>query len=440
MADQDYQVNELPAAAGVDADDLLVLYRGILLNGLPTHSLQVAELFNEFIGQYVHVAYADSLDVEDDPVNFSLTLDADKRFISFLVTNTPTPTPVAADFTEWIEVGRGFLAHRENFDNPHEVHYDQLLDDSDAVLEVVSKAEAEAGTATNPRWWTAQRVKQAILALAETGGVGGTINDLRQVTERSGSWVNPLDETLARDWDNPTIYLSTSNPAVLPPLNETSGMRENLDRYERIHTAPPVLLVVLDSSSPGAVDLAIQDRLEELGFTVTLQTQTVAPPTAGTYALAVIAESVGGGLHADWSTNATPVLTGEAFQLTEMRLLDADTSAEDAETADSITIAASGHEAIGDLDDGSLAVYSSVSSYTHVAVTGLPSGAEVLAEKTADSTRAAVVTYESGASLTTGTAPARRAYSGVMFRADLWTDFGKELFDGLVYWVAGWDY
>lgn len=54
-------------------------------------------------------------------------------------------------------------------------------DQSDAEIEtaynnqvsVVSQAEAEAGTATTPRRWTAQRVAQAIAAL-ETGGGGGS--------------------------------------------------------------------------------------------------------------------------------------------------------------------------------------------------------------------------------------------------------------------------
>jgi len=85
-------------------------------------------------------------------------------------------------------------------------------DQSDAEIEtaynnqvsVVSQAEAEAGVATTPRRWTAQRVAQAIAAL-ETGGASA-INDLSdvvittpstgQVIKYNGTtWINDTDAT-----------------------------------------------------------------------------------------------------------------------------------------------------------------------------------------------------------------------------------------------------
>lgn len=45
--------------------------------------------------------------------------------------------------------------------------------DKQEDLDVVSQVDAEAGTATDERVWTAERVNQAIQALAPGGGGGG---------------------------------------------------------------------------------------------------------------------------------------------------------------------------------------------------------------------------------------------------------------------------
>lgn len=387
--------------------------------------------------EHAFVVYASDADGND----FSTTYDANTHtFFAVKVSSTAIATPQASDFTGlWFEIPLDFISHRENVSNPHKVSYDQVLDQNDEAMEIVSQAEAEAGTDNTPRFWTARRVAQAIVALATEELLGSTIHDLRQITEVGGEWQDALGEAAIRDWDNPTLWLSTGDPPVLPPLNETSGMRENLDRYERVGEAPPALLVVLDATTPDAVDVAIKTRMEELGYAVTYHTQTVAAPAAENYVVAVIAESVGGGLHSSWDTSNIPLVTGEAFQLFELRLLTTDT-ANDSESTTSITIASDGHDSVGDLADGVTSVYSSSNTYTHVAVADVPSGGVVQAEKDADTTRAVVVTYEAGTALASGTAPARRAFSGHLYRADLWTDDGKALFDSLIYWATGWDY
>jgi hypothetical protein len=56
------------------------------------------------------------------------------------------------------------------------------------ILPTVQQAEAEAGTATFPRAWTAERVGQAIAAL------GGSISD-QQVFDASGTWSKPASGT-----------------------------------------------------------------------------------------------------------------------------------------------------------------------------------------------------------------------------------------------------
>jgi hypothetical protein len=59
------------------------------------------------------------------------------------------------------------------------------------ILPTVQQAEAEAGTATFPRAWTAERVGQAIAAL----GGGGISN--QQVFDASGTWSKPASGTFA---------------------------------------------------------------------------------------------------------------------------------------------------------------------------------------------------------------------------------------------------
>jgi hypothetical protein len=71
-------------------------------------------------------------------------------------------------------------------------------------LETVGQAEAEAGTATTTRAWTAERVKQAIAALSASIGVGQT---WQTVTRTSGV----------------TYYNTTGRPLVLVAALTATG-------------------------------------------------------------------------------------------------------------------------------------------------------------------------------------------------------------------------
>ena len=66
----------------------------------------------------------------------------------------------------WGEIG-GTLSNQTDLQS--------ALDAKQVDLDVVSQAEAEAGTATTERVWTAQRVAQAIAALESGGGGGGGV-------------------------------------------------------------------------------------------------------------------------------------------------------------------------------------------------------------------------------------------------------------------------
>ena len=70
----------------------------------------------------------------------------------------------------------------------------ELAPDPVALPEVISQAEAEAGTSTTERLWTAQRVAQAIAELETTGGGVTLPADVTQAEAEAGT------ETTARTW------------------------------------------------------------------------------------------------------------------------------------------------------------------------------------------------------------------------------------------------
>lgn len=81
---------------------------------------------------------------------------------------------VAYDATSWDGVTS--TAPSKNAVRDKFASVDAAIANKQDALSIVSQAEAEAGVATTPRLWTAERVAQAIAALAEGGG-GGAISD-----------------------------------------------------------------------------------------------------------------------------------------------------------------------------------------------------------------------------------------------------------------------
>lgn len=75
---------------------------------------------------------------------------------------------------------------------------------------VVSQAEAEAGTATTPRRWTAERIAQAIAALAPAGGGGGTTIETFSATKNGNQDLTGNAYQDVTGFDTPT-YLETGS-------------------------------------------------------------------------------------------------------------------------------------------------------------------------------------------------------------------------------------
>ena len=72
-------------------------------------------------------------------------------------------------------------------------------------MEVISQAEAEAGTATSAKSWTAQRVSQAIAAL--TGGGGGGATPVHTIVfEGTLSSAVDTNDNIALPWNDATEH------------------------------------------------------------------------------------------------------------------------------------------------------------------------------------------------------------------------------------------
>jgi hypothetical protein len=96
---------------------------------------------------------------------------------------------------------------------------------------VVPQAEAEAGTATTERIWTAQRVAQAIAALGAGGGGGGAsiaISDTAPVSPSAGDlWVDSTQMVLYgyyTDVDG-SQWVSLSGPIGLRGIQGIQGIQ-----------------------------------------------------------------------------------------------------------------------------------------------------------------------------------------------------------------------
>jgi hypothetical protein len=86
-------------------------------------------------------------------------------------------------------------------------------------LSTVSQAEAEAGAATDDRLWTAQRVKQAIDALAPVGGGGGSVNAATTQLSMAADQTSGITAGSPVLFDTATGSLSVSSGRITIPAD-----------------------------------------------------------------------------------------------------------------------------------------------------------------------------------------------------------------------------
>lgn len=135
-----------------------------------------------------------------------------------------------------------------------------------AALEVVPQAEAEAGTATTERIWTAQRVAQAIAAL---GGGGGGGTDLSYTASS-----RLLESSTGADVTLP--LMSATNAGLVPA---SGGGTTNFLRADGAFAPPtgdpaPTLYKVLTADATGQNNISAQPWFPSAGA-VTVEGSTL---------------------------------------------------------------------------------------------------------------------------------------------------------------------
>jgi hypothetical protein len=198
------------------------------------------------------------------------------------------------------------------------------------------------------------------------------------------------------------------------------------------------VLFVAGSTSLNAADTAVRNRLQSLGFTVTVKAATSSTTADATgKALVVVSSTVSS---ADVGTKfrdvAVPVVTWENALFDDMQLTPASAgSFGTTGSQQNLTIASPGHPMAAGLS-GTVAATTSTSTFTW----GHPGAAAVkIATLPASSNDSAIFGYDTGSALVNGqAAPARRV--GLFFSdstASVLSSNGWALFDKAIEWSVG---
>ena len=207
--------------------------------------------------------------------------------------------------------------------------------------------------------------------------------------------------------------------------------------YKVVNDRGPALLVVKDAAVLNASDTAVKQRLEAMGYVVTVASETVDVSEAADKSVVVLSSTISGTLVAGRFRDVTvPVVAYEVTVFDDMGMTGPTSGTHYGESTSktSVAITSSSHQLAAGLT-GTQAVYSSSQTMKW----GKPAAAAVKAASIAgDSTRTAIFGYEAGAAMTTGTAPARRV--GFFLHdttATVLTENGKLLFDAAISWADG---
>lgn len=200
-----------------------------------------------------------------------------------------------------------------------------------------------------------------------------------------------------------------------------------------------VLLVVGDKASLTAGDSALQTRLTTtLGHTVTLASDEDAVPSLSGVGLIILTQSgTSANLGSKYDTVAVPVFTLNAGGMLTLLRLATQNVTNQTGTTTTIDLQNTAHAINTGLTDP-LTIFSTAQTRRAVGTSTLASGATEIARRD-DAVQEVAAVYDAGATLTTGTAPARRAFHALMqdayisaLTADGWTHF-----DRFVTWLVG---
>jgi hypothetical protein len=218
----------------------------------------------------------------------------------------------------------------------------------------------------------------------------------------------------------------------------------SIAKYVQITAPPPppppppgksALLVVANAAAVGAGDVAVRARLEGLGYSVVVRSESVAASEASGKDVVVISSTVASGsVNTKFRASAVPVVTWEHALLDDMGMtgVTGNTDFGFLDGQSSLRVLVPAHPLAAGLS-GTPVVASSPQSFTW----GRPGAAAVnVAAMSGNSTRSGVFGYTTGSAMFGLSAPARRvglflSHNG----ASPLTADGAKLFDAAIRWA-----
>ena len=197
--------------------------------------------------------------------------------------------------------------------------------------------------------------------------------------------------------------------------------------------AGEALLVVGDASAVGAGDAALRTRLEGLGFTVVVRSQSVAATEAAGKALVYVSETTAStAIGNKFRAVAVPVLVAEGQVFDDMGMTGTTSFTGSTGGQTQVAISDPAHPLAAGLS-GTVTVTTAASTF----VWGRPAAGAAKASIIGDPTKAVVFGYETGAAMPGLAAPSRRV--GLFLLGSVppfLTVDGWKLFDAAVLWAA----
>ena len=196
---------------------------------------------------------------------------------------------------------------------------------------------------------------------------------------------------------------------------------------------PTALLVVGETAPLGAGDVAVQTRLEGLGYTVTVVDDVDSGPdwATGKTIVVISATSISASVGTKFTATTVPVVTWEHALFDDLGMTAVDGTQVAAQH--DLVITAPGHPLAAGLS-GTVTAASTDTEFAQ----GSPNGNAAIIARLPGAATASIFAYEAGSAMPGLTAPARRV---ALFMSDLtpasFTADGAALFDAAIDWAVG---
>ncbi len=228
-------------------------------------------------------------------------------------------------------------------------------------------------------------------------------------------------------------YQAEQSYTVVLTVTDDSGASASAEQTIFIGPRPPQALFVAGETSLNAGDAAVRDRLQTLGYQVTVMDDeaTTAAAADEVDIILISSTSISSSIGSTFMNVAKPTIVWETWLYDDMGMCGASAEADygTAETASSIEITDNSHTIAAGLS-GSVHVGESIGW-------GSPGAGATIVATVGNTSQAAIFAYESGVAMVSGSAPARRV--GFLLSdntaANLSAD-GWRMFDAAVGWAT----